>query len=56
MLIRNKVDSILTRKDIPELEGHLRDVSLVFNPGPLKKATHIISCSRFKIGGEKHFS
>lgn len=36
MLIRSNQNPILTRKDIPELGAHLRDVSSVFNPGAIK--------------------
>ena len=36
MLIRSIYNPIITRKDIPDLGVHLRDVSSVFNPGAVK--------------------
>jgi len=40
-MIRHRRNPILTRKDIPEIPPHLRDVSSVFNPGAVERTDNV---------------
>lgn len=52
-MIRDKANPILTRADIPTLDGHIRDVSSVFNPGATKLGDETILLLRVQTRGRE---